>query len=218
MAKDKKSFVLYSDYQEAFEALDDETAGQLIKHLFKYVNDEHPETDNQLVKLSFIPIKQQLKRDLVKYEDKKKQWSEAGKKSAAKRKELKEQNQRPLTTVENVATESTVNVNDNVNVNVNDIIKRKTQFKKLLEPYLSKYGKEMLNDFRDYWQETSPAGKKMRFEMTKNQPFDPARRLSTWNKKSKNDKPNKINNKTIPTDEQYNEFFNDVNKKEDGKN
>ena len=86
MAKDKKRFVLYSDYQEAFEALDDETAGQLIKHLFKYVNDEHPETDNQLVKLSFIPIKQQLKRDLVKYEDKQKQWSEAGKKSAAKRK------------------------------------------------------------------------------------------------------------------------------------
>ena len=103
-------------------------------------------------------------------------------------------------------------------INVNDIIKRKTQFKKLLEPYLSKYCKEMLNDFREYWQEKSPAGKKMRFEMTKNQPFDPARRLSTWNKKSKNDKPNKINNKTIPTDEQYNEFFNDVNKKEDGKN
>jgi hypothetical protein len=68
MAKDKKSFLLYADYNEVFEELTDQDAGKLIKHILKYVNDEDPISDNPLVKLSFIPIKKQLKRDLEKYE------------------------------------------------------------------------------------------------------------------------------------------------------
>lgn len=68
MATGKKSFVLYCDQIETFEELSDTEAGLLIKHIFRYVNDENPETDNQLVKLAFVPIKQSLKRDLKKFE------------------------------------------------------------------------------------------------------------------------------------------------------
>lgn len=68
MAEDKKSFVLYADYVEIFEELTNEDAGELVKHLFRYVNDQAPETENPMAKLAFIPIKQQLKRDLKKYE------------------------------------------------------------------------------------------------------------------------------------------------------
>ena len=68
MAEGKNSFVLYTEYIEIFEELSDEDAGQLAKHLFRYVNDLNPETENPLAKLAFIPIKQQLKRDLKKYE------------------------------------------------------------------------------------------------------------------------------------------------------
>ena len=116
--KDKKSFVLYSDYKELFEELSSSDAGDLIKHILRYVNDENPETENPIVRVSFIPIKRQLKRDLEKYEDKKKQWSDAGKASAAKRKESI-RDERSLTSVDSVATVSTVNgtVNDTVNVN-----------------------------------------------------------------------------------------------------
>jgi hypothetical protein len=67
MAENKKGFVLYADNIDSFTELTDEEAGQLIKHVFKYVNDENPVAPNQAVKLSFISIKRQLKKDLQKY-------------------------------------------------------------------------------------------------------------------------------------------------------
>jgi len=68
MAKNKKSFILYCDYIHTFNQLPDDVAGKLIKHLFEYVNDENPKTDELIIKAVFEPIKQQLKRDLKKYE------------------------------------------------------------------------------------------------------------------------------------------------------
>ena len=46
-----------------------EKAGELFKHILQYVNDQNPKTDDLIVQLVFEPIKQQLKRDLRKYED-----------------------------------------------------------------------------------------------------------------------------------------------------
>ena len=68
MAKDKKSFLLYADQHSVFNQLPDEIAGQLIKHIFSYVNDENPITDNLIINIAFEPIRLQLKRDLQKYE------------------------------------------------------------------------------------------------------------------------------------------------------
>jgi len=122
MAENKKSFVLYSDSQGLVNQLPDDVAGRLLKHIYAYVNDENPTTDELLLNIAFEPIKMQLKRDLVKYEKKREQWSEAGKKSAEQRKSTKvNESQRTLTNVDSVATVSTVN--DNVNVNVNVISK-----------------------------------------------------------------------------------------------
>lgn len=117
MAEDKKGFLLYADYEELFDELPDEIAGKLIKHILKYVNDKNPVTEDSLVKISFIPIKRQLKRDLEKYEGKREQWSEAGKKSAESRRLKKEQALTDLTNVDSVATDLTVSVNVNDNVN-----------------------------------------------------------------------------------------------------
>jgi len=69
MAQGKKSFILYADLLEVVKEMPKEDAGELFEHILKYVNDQNPETINPLVKLAFIPIKQQLKRDLRKYED-----------------------------------------------------------------------------------------------------------------------------------------------------
>ncbi len=77
MTKDKKSFLLYCDLYETVKKLNNETAGELLKHILAYVNDENPETENQIVDIVFTPIKQQLKRDLVKYEDISKKNSES---------------------------------------------------------------------------------------------------------------------------------------------
>ncbi len=42
--------------------------------------------------------------------------------------------------------------------------------------------KANLKEFFYYWTEKSDNGKKMRFELSKNQPFNTARRLTTWKK------------------------------------
>jgi hypothetical protein len=114
MAEDKKSFVLYADLIHTVSKMPSDKAGELFKHILSYVNDEDPVTEDLIIQLTFEPIKQQLKRDLVKYEKKKTQWSEAGKRSAEARKAKK--NERTLTDVEKRSTDLTVSVNDSVNV------------------------------------------------------------------------------------------------------
>jgi hypothetical protein len=68
MAKDKKSFLLYTDLIHTLEKMPNEKAGELFKHILMYVNDMNPETDDLIIQLTFEPIKQQLKRDLQRYE------------------------------------------------------------------------------------------------------------------------------------------------------
>jgi len=119
MAENKKSFILYADQIHTAEELTDEEAGRLYKHLLRYVNDMNPEPPDRITKIAFEPIKQQLKRDLEKYETIKEKRTLAGKASA----ESRQQNQHVLTCVESVqqtSTNPTVNDNVNVNVNVND--------------------------------------------------------------------------------------------------
>lgn len=67
MAKDKKSFILYTDLIHTVNKLPDEKAGELFKHILSYVNDENPTTEDILLQVTFEPIRQQLKRDLQRY-------------------------------------------------------------------------------------------------------------------------------------------------------
>ncbi len=69
MAENKKSFILYCDWITTFEKLSDAEAGILVKHLFKYVNDKNPEPPDRITEIAFEPIKQQFKRDLVKWRE-----------------------------------------------------------------------------------------------------------------------------------------------------
>ena len=126
MAKDKKSFVLYVDLIHTVKQLPSDKAGDLFKHILSYVNDENPETEDIIVKIAFEPIKQQLKRDLNKWDDIRKKRSEAGKSSANKRKEKKAK-ATSVKSVKQTLTNSTVNDNVNVNVTVNDSSLKKNQ-------------------------------------------------------------------------------------------
>jgi len=80
MAKDKKSFLLYCDLIHTVEKLSDKDAGEMFKHILRYVNDQNPTTDNQLIDVLFEQIKQQLKRDLKKYEERAERSRQNGKK------------------------------------------------------------------------------------------------------------------------------------------
>ena len=68
MAKDKNSFLIYCDIIHTVEKLDDLQAGKLFKHLLKYVNDQNPIAEDIVTEIAFEPIRQSLKRDLIKYE------------------------------------------------------------------------------------------------------------------------------------------------------
>ena len=121
MAENKKSFVLYSDQRTLIELLNNEQAGVLLKHIFAYVNDENPICTDQLINIAFEPIKQQFKRDLVKWNKTKEGRSIAGKASAEAKKLNKiQQMSTNVNKIEQSSTKSTVNDNVNVNVNVND--------------------------------------------------------------------------------------------------
>lgn len=117
MAKDKKGFILYADQKALFDQLPDEKAGELIKFIFSYVNDENPITEDLIIKLAFTPIQQQLKRDLKKYEETKEKRSEAGKAGANKRWQNIANDSKRISSITKIAD----NVNDNVNVKDKDI-------------------------------------------------------------------------------------------------
>jgi hypothetical protein len=153
MAKDKKSFILYSDIIHTVEKLTDSDAGQLLKHLLRYVNDQNPTTENTLVEIAFEPIKQQLKRDLVKFEDVKVKRSEAGKAGANKRWQMLSNDNKGNQSVANIA----VNDNDNVNVISKDIYRSfahlsitNSDVEKLLEKYSINEIDEVLDSIENF--------------------------------------------------------------------
>jgi hypothetical protein len=180
MAENKKSFVLYTDSQGLVNQLPDDVAGRLFKHIYAYVNDENPITDELLLNIAFEPIKMQLKRDLTKWENQLEQRKQAGLKSAEVRK-------RNATKT----NERSISSTDNVNVNVNVINKdskanleiRTLAFKETLIPFKQKYSIEMLKDFFGYWTEPNKSNTKLKFELQ--QTWSISRRLETW---AKNDK------------------------------
>lgn len=139
MAENKKSFLLYGDIIHTVKKMPLEKAGMLLMTILSYVNDEDPVVEDILVDVVFEPIKQQLKRDLVKYkstQEKRSQiGSEGGKRSAEKRALQKvsqankanavnnKQNQ-PIASSVQANQPVSDNVNGNVSVNDNEIKNR----------------------------------------------------------------------------------------------
>ncbi len=146
MADNKKKIIVYSDWIELFESLTDDEAGKLIKHFFRYVNDQNPVAQDRITELSFIPIKQTLKRDLEKWESKLDERSISGRLGNLKRyyNDIYEDVKSNLITLEKgeeiaksrkishsditnrLATKNIANIadsdNDSVSVSVNDIV------------------------------------------------------------------------------------------------
>ena len=116
MAENKKGFILYSDIQSMIDKLPDEYAGKLFKHLLAYVNDEEPTTDDIILQIAFEPIKQSLKRDLNKWNDKINKRSEAGKIGANVRwqKQTIANDSKRIKPIAKIADSVNVNVNDNI--------------------------------------------------------------------------------------------------------
>ena len=183
MAINKKGFILYADQKALFDQLTNDKAGELIKFIFSYVNDENPTTNDLIINLAFTPIKQQLKRDLVKFMEIKEIRRKAGKIGMEKRWQSITNDNKPLQAITNITVNDTVNVNDNVN-DKKDIVSRKLKFSDSLKPFINFYNRETLNDFYNYWTEPNKSNTKFRQELEKT--WDTKRRLENWTRNDKN--------------------------------
>lgn len=224
MAEDKKSFVLYSDLIHTVRKMPKEKQADLFMTILAFVNDENPIVDDLIVELVFEPIKLQMKRDLIKYENTKERRKEAGRLAGLKSGEARKTLEKPLNesqpnepnrTKRTIGSKNepnehvTVNVNDNVNVNdtvikKEEIVVRKLKFSDTLKPFLKTYGSEFLNDFYKYW--TEPNKSKTKFKQELQQTWDLERRLEMWARNDKNFNNQKQNgnpNNTTTTKQAY---------------
>ena len=133
MVENKKSFVLYSDSQGLVNQLPDDVAGRLFKHIYAFVNEQNPISEELLLNIAFEPIKMQLKRDLLKWESQLEQRRQAGLRSAEVRKRNSTSvNERSISSTDNVNVNDNVSVTVNDNVNDNDILLKKETKKDII--------------------------------------------------------------------------------------
>lgn len=151
MAEGKKSFIAYSDWDGMFQALPDEVSGKLIKHIFAYVNDRNPTSDDYIINALFEQVKSTLKRDLRKWEEQREQRILAGKKSAEMRSTKSNERSTVVNETERNPTVSvSVNVNDTVTVTKeiqNNTLKGEKHFEHIKEFYSHPYEKQF-EDFK----------------------------------------------------------------------
>lgn len=140
MADGKNTIVVYKDWISIFEKLDDDEAGRLAKHLWRYINDQNP-TSDRLIELVFEPIKVVLKRDLKHWEEVCRKRSESGKKGGLKSGETRKQTEaNEANALKNEANEADIDIENDIDSDIvlskdNDIIEEqnsKFNFKKEL--------------------------------------------------------------------------------------
>jgi hypothetical protein len=123
-AMSRKSFVLYTEWENTFNRLSNELAGELIKVIFDYVRTgEIPQIDNAVVDGVFSAFQPSIDRNISKYDAAIEQRKEAGKRSAEKRKRdatTVDESKRDATTVESRLRTSTVS--DSVSDSVSDTL------------------------------------------------------------------------------------------------
>ena len=143
MAENKKSFLLYCDLIHTVEQLTNEQAGDLFKHILRYVNDQEPQTDNVITRIAFEPIKQSLKRDLQKYQDIRKRNQD----NARKRWDATASDRIPKHTknADSVSDSDSDSVSVNVKKEIKGFVKPTIE---QLKEYMSEQG---MNDIAENW-------------------------------------------------------------------
>lgn len=121
----KDSFILYLEQKEIFETLSDNEAGKLIKAIFEYESTGQSPKLNKTLNLVFIPIKNALDRNRLKYEAQVEKNRKNGKKGGRpkKTKESEKKQNNPSGFLENPAKAKKAdsdNDNDNEHDSVHD--------------------------------------------------------------------------------------------------
>ena len=179
----KKTLILFTELKEVFDTLSDEQAGQLIKAIFEYEQTNILPDLQGLLKIVFIPIRQSIDRNRVKYDN----VCERNKENIGKRWNKNNTKNTSGKIGINKNTKNTDKDNDkdkdSDNNNVNNIEERKLKFASTLEPFKSKYGRDLLNQFYKYW--TQPNKSNTKFKQELEQTWQLSYRLETWSSREK---------------------------------
>jgi uncharacterized phage protein (TIGR02220 family) len=70
MSKEQKGFIVYGNIEESLNEMTDEQVAKLFRGMVSYFNTGKEPKFNGLMKMIFIPIRQQMDRDTDKYEKK----------------------------------------------------------------------------------------------------------------------------------------------------
>ncbi len=118
MEKESKSFVVFFDWYDNTDELDNAQFGELFRAIFKYVESgAQPKFDSGAMAMAFKFIKNDIDRNQSKYLEIKQKRSEAGRKGGAP---IGNNNARKTSKNKQNKHNVNVNDNDNVNDNVND--------------------------------------------------------------------------------------------------
>ena len=125
---EKKSLLLYYDYQQHFNFLTDEQTGKIIKAMLSYeINGVFPEFDEPIMQMTFSFIKSNLDRDMQKFLEKCEKNAENGKKGGRPKKQNEQTDttdgQKEQTNTANAEYSQSQSLNDS-----DDTQKRKRHF------------------------------------------------------------------------------------------
>lgn len=85
---EKKSFLVYFDWEEPFGCMTDEELGMIFRAMLRFAkNGELPEFENKTLYMVFSFVKNAIERDMAAYEEKCRKNAENGKKGGKKKAE-----------------------------------------------------------------------------------------------------------------------------------
>ena len=188
----KDTFVFRKEWKDAISGLPDEVRLEIYEAIIEYGTTGKSSDLKPMAMLAFNFAKATLDRDVERYEEVKKKRSDAGKKhkgnqytNKMEQMEQTEQNGTNGTDNGGVCGSSNEDKKKPPKGGKKDaasaaalLESRKEDFYNTLIPFVSKYGKEMVRAFFDYWSEPNKSNSKMRYELERT--WDLARRLGTW--------------------------------------
>ena len=174
---ERNNMLIYKSFYEAISELKKQNQAEIWQAVFQLGLYGKEVELNGINKTIFTLIKPQIEANIKRYQN--------GKKPKISKPEASEkQNKSKLVT----------NNNNNNNKNKN-IKERKEAFRIYLIDFNKSYPAQLIQDFFDYWTEHGLNDKKMRFEKEKT--FGVARRLATWQKRTKTDYSNQKDDKLV---------------------
>lgn len=137
---EKKSLLLYYDYQQHFNFLTDEQTGKIIKAMLDYeINGVFPEFDEPIMQMTFSFIKSNLDRDMQKYLEKCEKNTENGKKGGRPRQNQSNEQVNISTANTELPEEQTNTANAEYSQSQdNETVKRKAEFYSKVKEYEEK--------------------------------------------------------------------------------